>query len=74
MDYDSETCITAGELRAAGFPVLESIPDSAWVCRDSIKYTGVDVGVQEDDPHAIKIRVGAEFTEPFNWVEIKMVI
>lgn len=35
-EYDSEKCVTAGELRQLGIPIPEGIPDVAWVPRTAL--------------------------------------
>jgi len=35
--YDPGSCVTAGELRAAGVPVPAEMPDAAWAPRDAFR-------------------------------------
>lgn len=64
--YDAKTCVTAGELRAAGFTIPDDIPNVGWVPRRSITWDG-DVSVEEID-HKLRASVTLRFTEPFRWI------
>lgn len=66
QEYDPKTCITAGELRAAGFVIPDDIPNVGWVRRTSIDWDG-DVAIEEID-HKIRASVKFRFTEPFQWI------
>lgn len=70
-EYDPETCITAGELRAQGtYDLPESIPDVAWVPKSAVTWTPIatkyDPETQKLDTH-IAVNVTAEW----KWVEVK---
>ena len=66
--YDPETCITAAELRANGFPIPDTIPDCGWVRRSSIEI--IEHDVQEADDDAFHIDLKFQFMEPFRWISI----
>jgi hypothetical protein len=67
-DYDPRTCVTARELRGIGMTLAETIPDCAWVPRDSILYS--DPEVVPGEPKAIAIGLKVTFTVPFQFIEV----
>jgi hypothetical protein len=72
-EYDEKTCITACELRAAGVPIPDSIPDCGWVLRTSIKW-GVGPATAEDNSElgVVSVCISAEFTKPFTWIRLEV--
>jgi len=68
-EYDEVTCITAGELRAAGAVVPENIPDCGWVPRHALRY---EVGKATGDPATgrFSVGIGVTFLQPFRWLEV----
>lgn len=75
-DYDEASCVSAGELRAAGYSVPENIPDCAWVPRSSVRVNNDEVSAHTDpgDPSIVHVSVSVEFTEPFKWVEATILL
>lgn len=71
MEYDPRTCITAGQLRAAGAPVDDDLPDCAWVPWASVDY---EVGKATGGPDlgSITCPITMTFSEPFRWVSLKL--
>lgn len=73
MNYDAETCITAGEMRAAGVNGIPAeIPDCAWVPRASLRFGPVSDIRHEGD--MVMCSVGLEMSEPWRWFEADVVI
>lgn len=70
-EYDERTCITAGEMRAAGYPVPERIPDCAWVPRASIVPS---VGGIRLDGDVLRGTITLRFTVPWSWLECEVAI
>ena len=73
-EYDPETCITAGELRAQGFHIPESTPDAGWVPRLSMKVVSAAPRSKPNDERRLDISMMISFSEPFRWIEIDAVI
>lgn len=73
-DYDEKTCITAGELRAGGLPIADSIPDCGWIPKASIKFLQPEVTIDKLVEGKVNIAVAAEFTVPFKWVKINLTL
>lgn len=73
-EYDERTCITAGELRALGLAIPASIPDPGWVRRASIRWLpGKCTSTAQDLREGrFSISMQAEFTEPFEWISIRV--
>lgn len=68
-EYDPETCATAGELRAAGYPIPESVPDCGWIPRHAIRVEAAGGGsIAPDGRMTISLR--ATFTMPFQWIAV----
>lgn len=66
--YDPETCVKAGELRAAGIPVSDDIPDCGWIPRASIRQEVVGVtGVDRQ----LTVHLTVTFEEPFRSIHIE---
>lgn len=71
-EYDPETCLTAGELRATGAHVPENIPDCAWVPRCSVVVRRPpSVDIDPIDPTIIRVDTTMEFTAPFRWIKVE---
>lgn len=68
MEYDPETCITAGELRKVGLINLpDNVPDCAWIPRWAYEL-GVDECTESDEEQGqVGIRMTVRFTQPFRW-------
>jgi hypothetical protein len=73
-EYDEVTCITAGELRAQGFPILESIPDCGWIHRHSMRFHPGKCELYADDSTRIHVSISVEYTEAFRWIEFSITI
>lgn len=69
-EYDSATCITAGELRAVGFHVDDSVPDAGWIPRLSVKVVSVAPVSEPNDERRLDFSMQVSFSEPFRWIEI----
>jgi hypothetical protein len=63
--------ITAGELRAMGLAVPDSIPDCGNVARSSmvIRQTGSEL-----KGDVLNVGMSVTFTEPFQWVTVPITI
>lgn len=70
MTYDEETCVTAGELRAMGFPVPEFIPDVGWIPRAALRGKPGKIVAGADGSLEVETRM--EFTMPFRFVSMQM--
>ncbi len=71
-DYNPDTCITAGELRAFGYPIPETIPDCGWVRRSSWDVTTGAVSM--DDDGTINMDMNMGFCEAFQWIEVTLTV
>lgn len=73
-EYDEETCVTAGELRAAGIPVPESVPDCGWIPRGSM-VPGPEAPTVSHDPATgvFSVQIPFGFSQPFRWIEVDLV-
>ena len=68
-EYDPVTCVTAGELRASGFPVPNDIPDCGWIPRVSVHVADVTVGeVTDGGDGRLNIAMEIRYSEPFQWL------
>lgn len=67
----SDDLVSAGELRAMGIPVPDTIPDCATTKRSAIR---MHVGPTTGDPGArtVNVRVDVAFDAPFEWIEMKV--
>lgn len=69
-EYDPNTCVHASELRTRGFKIPESIPDVAWIPRNSMSPSGdFDVERDKSDEKLFHFSAGVVFTQPFRWIE-----
>ena len=66
-EYNSETCITAGELRAIGVAIPAEVPDCGWVPRSAVTYSGPQVTV---DGNRIDCTAAIQFSVPFQWISV----
>lgn len=66
-EYNSKTCITAGELRAIGVAIPAEVPDCGWVPRYSMTYGGPQVTI---DNRRIHCTAAIRFSVPFQWIEV----
>lgn len=72
MEYDPETCATAGELRDMGFPIPDSIPDCGWVPRASVRVNPASAtDVDPNDPTVVRFTTDVDFLEPFRWMHFQ---
>ena len=69
-EYDEATCVTARELRAAGYPVPDSVPDPGWIRRSSIRLTGAGPATFDPETQRISCPMGVAFDEPFRWIAV----
>ena len=70
-EYDPITCITAGELRIAGFTIPPEVPDCGWIRRGSIKMEAYNETTPDDVAQGkMKVGLRSTFTEPFQWIEV----
>lgn len=74
LTYDPSVDITAGEIRAMGWPVPEDIPDCAHTPRSSLRWKSGGAKMDESDPGKIVFSLGLEFTMPFQWISITATI
>ena len=81
LEFDPETCITAGELRSMGISVPSSVPDCGWVRRSSILRAYVEprtVSYVEPripaDENVLSITYQLSFTEEFKWVTVNLTV
>lgn len=71
--YDADTCITAGELRAMGCTLPDTIPDCGWVPRSAmIVSTAVDKSRCDEQILAVDAKI--TLTEPFRWIEVPVIV
>lgn len=75
-EFDPETCITAGELRAKGLHVEDSVPDCGWVPTQSIQFDAIPQKNElTDEQRAWRefptLDITITFMEPFRWVHFK---
>jgi hypothetical protein len=69
-EYNEHDCITAQELREAGVPVPDNIPDCGWIPREAWKWRVEDiVEISEGRGRATIV---VKFTEPFRWAEVEL--
>jgi hypothetical protein len=69
IEYNEETCVTAGALREVGVPIPENVPDCAWVPRWSFRPEVVQGSAHDDGQGRMSIGIAVRFDEPFRWVE-----
>jgi len=72
-EYDACLDITAGELKALGYPIPDDIPNCAWVPRTALKVTAgkAEYGPDKDTVHFDMVLT---LEVPFRWVEINFTI
>lgn len=70
-DEDGVKRVTAEELRRLGFPVPDSIPDVGNVATESVVVTCKG---EASSDSAINLKIGLEFLEPFEWVNMTMTV
>jgi hypothetical protein len=61
----------AGELRAMGIPIDDSVPDCAHVAREACIFSIGDTNIEGDK---IVMDYTITFTEPFKWVSVNVTI
>ena len=66
-DYDPETHVTAGELRAQYGWDLGNIPDCAHIRRGAWRLNKLNVSYDEET-RMTNFSGGVEFLEPFRWI------
>lgn len=67
-EYDPNTCVTAGELRARGIPIPDTIPDVGWIPRHGLHLGESEVTV--DEKEVAHINVSLTFPYPFRWINM----
>lgn len=67
VEYNPNTCITAGELRSMGIPIPESIPDCGWVSRHAIEFKEKSC-IETKEYGKLKFEFDVKVHEPFHWV------
>lgn len=70
-EYDEATCVTAGELRARGIDVPETIPDVGWIPRSALL---VEPGELRLDGNVLHCEMTITFAVPFKWFECNVKI
>lgn len=70
-EYDPETCVTAGELRARGITLPDSIPDVGWAPRSSVHISPCVTRIEGDTLH---VEWTVTFEEVFRWISCKVEI
>lgn len=75
-EYDEVTCITAGEIRAAGIAVPGNIPDCGWVPRTSLQYETVAAPARSPKlaKGVVAMTIRVRFSQPFRWIAIDVTI
>ena len=68
--YDPVTCISAGELRAIGLPMPESIPDCGWIPRTAMEIKALESKLNGETE--LRINTEIKFTEPFRWITVSL--
>lgn len=68
---DASDRISAGELRALGVPISETVPDCATVERSAVHFHSKVAGATNDTLH---LDVAVSFTRPFEWVTLAAMI
>lgn len=71
-NYNAWTCVTAGELREAGIPIDEKIPDCAWIPRASMELKVGEPTFGAD--RSLSCELSISFGEPFHWVSVDVTI
>jgi hypothetical protein len=71
-EYDPATCVTAGELRALGFPIPEGIPDVAWCPRSALLPAFQSAEVGPDGKLSITFNV--QMMYPMRWIQLDMTV
>jgi hypothetical protein len=68
--------IYAGDLRAAGMEISDSIPDCAHVPRGSIRIGEPQIEIDEEDTahKTVRMQLPVEFTRPFEWITLLLSI
>lgn len=66
-EYDEANCITAGQLRAMGAKLSETIPDCAWVPRQAVHLGDCSA---KSDGLRVNISFKCSVSAPFRWVEV----
>jgi hypothetical protein len=65
---DAEDRIYAGELRALGCNVPESIPDCAWAARSSMRIGPTEITGPVDEDGNVPTTTTITFVAPLRWV------
>lgn len=68
-EYNEKTCTTAGELRALGIVIHETVPDVAWVPRYAMR---VKYGEMRMVGDTFCADLSITFTHPFRWLRVEM--
>lgn len=67
-EYDEETCMTAGELRAVGAKLPDTIPDCGWIPRHALRLGDCSA---TSDGKRVNVGVSFSVSAPFRWVEVR---
>ena len=73
LEFDPETCITAGKLRSMGIIVPGSVPDCGWVHKYSIVRVYIEPRTQSDS-NVLGRYFRLAFTEEFKWVTVNLTV
>lgn len=67
-DFNPDTCITAGQIRAMGGTIPDTVPDCAWVHRKHMKVAFEPAEAGE----GLEVHLNAiiTFTAPMEWVTV----
>ena len=72
--FDPDICIHAGELRAMGASIPDTIPDIGWVPRSAIQWSGEDPNFTMNDDGVFTGNLRCVVTQPFRWIEVDVTI
>lgn len=70
-EYDPQTCIDAGQLRAMGLAVPADIPDCGWIPRRAMS---AEMKSMSADGNSIMMDMAITFAEPFRWVNLTVMV
>lgn len=75
-EYDPQICVTAGELRAMGYPIPDDVPDCGWVPRHSMRTKAATPEHSQEDIEAgiLRMDVVTQFLVPFRWIQLDTTI
>ena len=74
-EYDPQTCITAGELRASGIQIPQDIPDCGWVPRWAVvPIPGSAVVTEKEKGCLLSVGFSLTTTVPFQWITMSCTV